>query len=205
MTIQYTNRIGKTYYLRQGTTKTGKTRYFFSGQKDGIAQAVDSFPDGYEIYEHPANTQVFLRKKRPQLITDREKQLVTKQTDALKRSKGYRVDCLDEYITIYESNIDKVHLNNLLKNFLQQSATPSGVDTDDAITTVVNVADRDYTAILRFRLVEPNLRRFSVERFCFRGSIDDWIYLDGLDKLDNLAKKWINMLGTDKFWESPYF
>lgn len=78
MTIQYTNRIGKTYYLRQGTTKTGKTRYFFSGQKDGKGEAVDSFPDGYEIYEHPANTQVFLRKKRPQLITDREKQLVTK-------------------------------------------------------------------------------------------------------------------------------
>ena len=115
------------------------------------------------------------------------------------------MDCLDEYITIYESNIDKAHLNNILKNFLQQSATPSGVDTDDVIKTVVNVADRDYTAILRFRLVEPNLRLFSVERFCFRGSIDDWIYVDGPYKLDDLAKKWINMLGTDNFFESPYF
>jgi hypothetical protein len=205
MTIQYTNRVGKTYYLREGKTKTGKPRYFFSAQKNGKGEPVDYIPEGYEVYEHPENAQVFLRKKRPQLITDQEKQLVKKHTEALKRSKRYRVECLDEYITIYESNTDQGNLINIFKNFLEHTPARSGVDFDDTITTLINVADRYYTAMLRFRLVEREQRLFTVERFCFRGAIDDWLYLDGPNNLDNLVKKWINMLGTDKFWDSPYF
>ena len=78
MAVQYTNRIGKTYYLREGKTKTGKQRYFFSTQQEGKGAPLEHVPDGYEIYEHPQNAQVFLRKKRPQLITDIEKHLVDK-------------------------------------------------------------------------------------------------------------------------------
>ena len=69
MAVEYTNRIGKTYYLREGKTKTGKPRYFFSSNKDGKGEAVKEIPEGFEIYEHPENAQVFLRKKRLQLIT----------------------------------------------------------------------------------------------------------------------------------------
>ena len=205
MTIEYTNRIGKTYYLREGKTKTGKPRYFFSGQKNGKGETVDYLPEGYEVYEHPENAQVFLRKKRPQLITDLEKELVKKQTETLKRSRRYRVDCLDEYITIYESNTDLGNFPNILKNVLEHTPARSGVDFDEAMTTLVNAADRHYTAMLRFRLVDKEQRIFTAERFCFRGAIDDWLYLDGPDNLDNLAKRWINILGTDKFFDSPYF
>ena len=205
MAIQYTNRIGKTYYLREGKTKTGKPRYFFSGQKNGKGETVDYIPEGYEVYEHPANAQVFLRKKRPQLIAAREKELVEKQTETLKRSQRYRVDCQDEYITIYESNTDIGIFRDIFKNVLEDNPARSGVDFDEAMTTFVNAADRDYTAMLRFRLVDKEERIFTAERFCFRGAIDDWLYLDGPDKLDNLGKKWIKLLGTDKFFEAPYF
>ena len=205
MTIQYTNRIGKTYYLREGKTKTGKPRYFFSGPKNGKGETVDYIPEGYEVYEHPENAQVFLRKKRPQLITDLEKELVKKQTESLKRSRRYRVDCLDEYLTIYESNTDLGNFRNIFKNVLEHTPARSGVDFDEAMTTLVNANDRYYTAMLRFRLVDREQRIFTAERFCFRGAIDDWLYLDGPDNLDNLAKRWINILGTDKFFDSPYF
>ncbi len=69
MTVQYTNRTGKTYYLREGKTKTGKPRYFFSSQQTGKGEVVEHVPEGYEIYEHPENAQVFLRKKRPKIIS----------------------------------------------------------------------------------------------------------------------------------------
>ncbi len=205
MTPKYTNRIGKTYYLRQGKTKTGKPRYFFSSQKDGKGETVDQIPDGYEIYEHPENAQIFLRKKRPQFITDIEKQFVKKHVYALKRSKRYLVDCKDEYITIYESNIDIGNLKTIWGNFLNDTPDRSRTDCDYSMKKIINASDQHYTAMLRFRLVDREQRIFTAERFCFRGSIDDWIFFDGPDNLIDLGKRCINLLGTDKFFDSPYF
>lgn len=205
MIVQYTNRVGKTYYLREGQTKTGKPRYFFSSQQDGKGKAVEHIPEGYEVYEHPENAQVFLRKKRLQLITDIEKQLVKKCTKKLARSKRYRVDCKDEYITIYESNADIGAMENTLGGLLQRIPIRPGMTVDDAMSVFVSAADQHYTAMLRFRLTDEKRRTFTAERFCFRGSIDDWIYLDGPDDLKKLTQRYVELLGTEKFFDSPYF
>lgn len=74
MPITHVNAKEKTYYLHQGTTKTGKPRYYFSTKRDGTL--VDTLPEGYEVYENP-NAQVFLRRMVPQMIRDEEKQIVT--------------------------------------------------------------------------------------------------------------------------------
>lgn len=58
MAVTHTNRKGITYYLHQGTTRTGKPKYFFAQRADG--DLVEVLPVGYEIYENP-NSQVFLR------------------------------------------------------------------------------------------------------------------------------------------------
>ena len=160
MSIQYNNRVGKAYYLREGKTKTGKPRYFFSSQQKGKGKAIDKIPEGYEIYEHPENAQVFLRKKRPRLITDIEEQFVKKHLNTLKRSRRYLVDCKDEYITIYESNADTEILKGLLGDLLSIAPTRRGVNTDDAMTTLVNTADQHYTATLRFCLNNKEKRTF---------------------------------------------
>ena len=205
MAVHYTNRTGKTYYLRQGRTKTGKPRYFFSSQRHEKGQTVEDIPEGYEIYEHPENAQVFLRKTRPQLITDIEKQLVKKYANKLARSKRYRVDCKDEYITIYESSADTEDLRNIFGGFLNPASLCPGMTVDNAISALVSAADQHYTAMLRFRLADKKRRTFTAERFCFRGSIDDWIYLGGPDHLKNLTERYIELLGTDNFFDSPYF
>jgi hypothetical protein len=54
-------------------------------------------------------------------------------------------------------------------------------------------------------LVDKERRTFMAERFCFRGAIDDWIFLGGPDDLKKLARKYIRLLGTDKFFDSPFF
>jgi hypothetical protein len=205
MAIQYTNRIGRTYFLHEGKTKSGKPRYFFSTQKNGKSKVVDHIPDEYEIYEHPENAQVFLRKKRPQLITDIEIQLIKKYVKDLKRSKRYRVDYRDEYITVYESNLDVKNLEGIFGNFIRSSPSNSEADVDEAMNAFASVADRQYTAVLRFRLDEERQRTFTVERFCFRGAIDDWIYLDGPNNLKSLVEKYVNSLGTEEFFDSLYY
>ena len=73
MTITYTNRSLQTYYLHQGTTKTGKPKYFFSKKSEG--NLVEQIPDGFEIYENP-NAQVFLRRIPKKIVTDTEVQVV---------------------------------------------------------------------------------------------------------------------------------
>ena len=205
MTVQYTNRTGKTYYLREGKTKTGKPRYFFSLQQDGKGEVVEHIPEGYEIYEHPGNAQVFLRKKRPKLITDIEKHLVEKHVEQLTRSKRYRVDCKDEYITIYESDADIGELKNLLGDFIKHTPLRSGINADEAMNTLVGAADQNYTAMLRFHLVDKERRTFVAERFCFRGSINEWIFFGGPEDLKKLVGRYIKLLGTEEFFDSPYF
>ena len=69
MPITHINRKRQTYFLHEGKTRTGKPKYFFS--KDSASDTLDAIPEGYEIYENP-NAQVFLRKKTPQVVTDKE-------------------------------------------------------------------------------------------------------------------------------------
>ena len=83
MTVTYKNRRGKTYYLHEGKTKTGKPKCHFSLKNNG--ELVDEIPDGYEIYEHPGTGGVFLRKKLPQLILNIEKDVIEKE---LKKKEG---------------------------------------------------------------------------------------------------------------------
>ncbi len=73
------------------------------------------------------------------------------------------------------------------------------------MTTLVNSVDRNYTAILRFRLNDKEKRTFTAERFFYRGSIDQWVYLDGLDNFKNIIEKYIEILGARNFDDSPYF
>jgi hypothetical protein len=204
MPVQYTNRVGKTYYLRKSATKTGAPRYFFSAQPEGKGEAVDHIPEGYEVYEHPQNAQVFLRQKRPQLITDSERQLVETHVNQLKRSKRYRVDCKGKVITIYESNADVDHLKGIFGGLLKGSPLAARMGDDEAMHTLLGIVDQHYTAMMRFRLFDEERRTFTAERFCFRGAIDDWIDLGGPDELKKLVNKWVKVLGTDKFYDAPY-
>ena len=202
MAVQFTNRIGKQYYLQEGKTKTGKPRYFFSAQQQGKGEIVDQIPSGYEIYEHPENAQVFLRKIRSQLITDFEKQLVEKAVKALQRSKRYIIDRKNEYITIYESSADVENVTRIFSDSPKSTHLRSGITMDDAINMIVG---GHYTAMLRFNLANREQRTFTAERFCFRGAIDDWIYLDGPENLKTLIDKHVELLGTDDFFDTlPY-
>ncbi len=131
MPVTHTNKGGKTYYLHQGTTKTGKPRYYFSmTQKNDLL--VEKIPDGYEIYEHPANAQVFLRKKQIQMMTDIEQHLINKHLKKLKRPHRYISDIKGKIITIFQSsrNIDSLkeffYMKRQPPRQPQQSRPPDG-------------------------------------------------------------------------------
>lgn len=57
-----------------------------------------------------------------------------------------------------------------------------------------------YHQMLRFTLVDDKARWFSVDRWCFRGSIDDWFPL-GDGYLPKLVEKYCGHLGKESFFE----
>jgi len=55
--------------------------------------------------------------------------------------------------------------------------------------------------MMQFVLVDKKTREFEVERWCFRGSVDDWIGLDSSTDLEALVKKYGCHLGKESFYE----
>jgi hypothetical protein len=64
--------------------------------------------------------------------------------------------------------------------------------------------DSKYTKVMRFTLVDEGERTFAVQRWCFRGSIDDWIDLwmsGGHGKLADLVKTFLPHIGHESSFE----
>ena len=194
MTVQYTNRRSKTYYLYEGKTKTGKPKYYFSMKKEG--KSVKKIPEGYEIYEHPINAQVFLRKELSKIITDIERRLIDKYLKKIGASNRYLFDIKGKVITIFESDQDIDKLKELFGSIF----VPGFIDEKSAIDFAVN-SEISYSPVMRFILDDKVKRTFITERYCFLGSIDGWMYIGGLDSLNNLLKKYSKHLGENSFFD----
>ena len=179
MPVQHKNRRGKTYYLHQGKTKTGKPKYFFSMNQDG--DLLETIPDGYEIYEIPTSAQVFLRKRQPKLIWDSEKSLVERSLTALSDKQSYILDIEGNAITIYEAERLQ-HLEEPPFAFLRKRQ-PEYSST--------------YTAVLRFVLADKEQRTFIAQRYSFMGSMESWFYLAGAAPLEDHVTKYVPRLDQD--------
>jgi hypothetical protein len=185
MTVTHVNRNRDTYYLHVGITKTGKPRYWFSTKADG--NLIDAIPEGYEIYENP-EAQVFLRKQKPQIITLEEVEVVKRGLEQYAPGQKCMVDVRDEYIVIH-------HAQRIAFDALMISEFPF---------QQLPIVHARYEKVMRFALTDRVKRTFSAQRWCYRGSIDDWIdlWLSGsTGQLSGLVKKFCSHIGKESFFE----
>ena len=189
MPVEHINRKGQKYYLHQGVTKTGKPKYFFSMKNEG--NLVEKIPDGFQIYENP-NAQVFLQRIQPKIITDDEIAIVEKGMKKFSSLQYYRIDVKKNIIYVYTPDQNVTYLSELYSSFPQAKAT----DVKDAVTRSIS-----YSSMLRFVLYDEHKRIFITERFCFLGSIDDWIEIGKSDTLQKLVEKYVKHLEKDSFYE----
>jgi hypothetical protein len=193
MTIEYVNRRGTTYYLHEGKTKTGKPKYFFSMKLEGTLGSI--IPEGYEIYESP-NAQVFLRKIPPQIITPEEIAIVKEGIKQYAKLDYFIVDVKDKRIVVYlcDQNVDDL-----------PELASFGFGKDPARIKEAIARSLSYSPMMQFVLDDAQTREFVVQRWCFRGSVDDWIFLDGPIDLQALVKKYARHLGKESFYDlTPY-
>ena len=186
MVVQHTNRRSQTLYLHKGTTKTGKSKYFFSLNNHG--ELVDTLPQGFEIYETP-NAQVFLRRKQLKLITDEELAIV---------EEGLKRDCPHERcrVEVRQATITVFTPDQNLAEFEKTIGFVSGLRG-------TGVFDRftSHSPLLQFVLANKEKRTFITRRYCFLGSVDDWIEIARPDRLTTLVKKFVRHLGQDSFYD----
>jgi len=190
LTISYRNFKNQDYFLHKKLTKKGNTKYYFSTKCEG--DLVDKLPPGYEIYENP-NGQVFLRKMRPPLITDEEKDIVISGMKEYSKVKNFKIDIKKDIITIYISDQNLEELSQFLE-LVPRKVT--GEDKKILINQIVH-----YSPVLQFRLFEEKERYFITERFCFLGSIDDWIEIGKIGELENLVRKYVRHLEQESFYD----
>ncbi len=189
--ITCTNAKGKTYYLHQGTTKTGKPKYYFSMEREG--QLAAAIPEGFEIYENP-NAQVFLRRIPPQIITDEERQVVEDGMRKYAEVQDYKIDVKGHAIVVYTADQDIETLADAFKDMYP------GPSANTQLRTLLRQGIR-YSPMLQFILEDAQRRTFVTQRYCFRGAIDDWIYLGTPGKLATLVKKYVRHLGKESYFD----
>jgi len=186
VSVQHTARTGKTYYLHEKETAAGKHRYFFSLQSEG--RMVSTIPEGYEIFEN-VNGQVFLRQKSPQVILPDELAAVETALRKHGESWRFRAEVKKNTITVYQAD-DLSGLDKLAAEFGRRP-----------LAGAEKARFANYMAYLRFTLVDKKGRTFITERFCFRGSVDDWIHIGGPGSLTTQVNKFVKHLGQESFYE----
>jgi hypothetical protein len=194
MPITHTNREGDVYYLHVTRTKAGRTGHHFSRKRTG--ELADAIPEGYEIYEKPPSAQVFLRKIKPKAITDEEVTLVYRRVRELTKFSHPLIDVDGKSVVVYLPARDREELERLVEEL-----SPFG-----RLGLERKVAELErrgpYTAMMRFTLVDEETRTFCTDRWCFKGSIDDWFPLmGGRGSLEELPAKYVPHLGRESFYE----
>lgn len=191
--VTYTNRKGVTYYLCQGYTVSGKTRYYFA--RTPRDEAVTAIPAGHSIVES-VNGIVSLTKERPSPLRADEVATVEAEVQRHPRGRRYRVSTKGAQIIVHEPyGPDADELVALLsEHLLVPSSTASERMRD------FEERHAQYTPVVRFSLEDAGDRTFTVERMCYRSSIDGWLAV-GWGPIDQLARTVIPTLGSDAFFE----
>ena len=189
MAIQHTSRAGKTYYLHTGPKRGGGVQYFFSTRPTGSLAA--HLPDGFEIYDS-VHGQVFLRRTQPRLVREEETDCIERGAATRRGNNLYKVEVRGDTLTVFESANQVGALSELFGAFPPR---------DRSKQEELRERFASYQPVLRFILVDQERRLFAPERYCFRGSVDDWIPIGPPEPIKRLATQYIKHLGRDSMFE----
>jgi len=194
MGVTYVNRGGKTYFLQQSQTKFGTITYSFTTKL--TKTPVDVIPDGFEIHERPETGQVYLRKQSSSTILPIE---LAVANAALHKAVKYECtvvvekDSLVIYVAGGSEDDDDQMIDRLAGKWMSGSRR-------DEMRQILR-GSRPLVKMLRLTLSDEDERLFSVERWCFRGSIDNWIDLDNELPLSVAIDRYFEHLGQESFYD----
>lgn len=182
MPLTYTNRKGVVYYFKQKLTKTGKTT--FMATRKASADDVSALPPDYEIFEHPEQGMVYVRKKMDCLFENYEIEELEKSIKQIARGIHYKLNIYCDTITVYTSQSNSIET---LRDSIPGFQIPNHFRDQFAF----------YQAVIRFVKEEGTIR---IERYVFRGE-GYWKSLEIAKELKSLANKYMKHLGRESFYD----
>lgn len=192
--LEYTNRRGDVYYVLQGRTKTGKPKYYCSRNPRG--ERVEVLPPEFEIYEHPETALVSIRKVRPSRVLPVEVEFLTEQVRKLSEVEHFIIDRTADSLVVYVCDSDPDQVNDVLERLMG----PLGRHAESIRQWMIKNAR--YSPMFRFTLTDEIERLFRLERWCYRGRIDDWIPISAPNQpLDALVADFVPHLGQESYFE----
>ncbi len=195
--LPYENRMGDVYYLQEGKTRTGKPKYYAGRKLTGTP--LSAMPEGHEFYERPETAQVVVRKIAPSPITEFERQ---QAEDIVRRASGlthFIVAIEGDALVVYTPSVSRADADRLF-DLMMGPGFGKGSARADAFREE-QIRRSQYMKMLRFELMDPDKRRYRAERWCFRGSIDDWFSLPGLGSLAKVVEQYAKHLDRESFFE----
>jgi hypothetical protein len=193
MTIEYVNRRGDKYFLYQGKTKTGKPKYYVSRKPGGVG--VDCMPEGYEFHENPRDGVLSVRKIRPTKVLPQERAQLAAWARELAGTEYVIVEIEDDSLVVYSPGTDPMARANLITAMF-------GGSVAEKLSHLSWIgANATYSPMFRFSLEDEDKRLFSADRWCYKGSIDDWFPLSSRKPLEQHARAFLPHLTKESFFE----
>jgi hypothetical protein len=184
----HTNRMGVTYYLHEGKTKTGKPRYFFTRAVG--PEALAKMPDGFELSES-INGVVSVRRTNAgaSVVPDEDVKAVETVVRGHSHLRGYGVRAVGNAVVIFEPHPRP----DELRDFAQRLG-----NTHRALGFVEErMKKAQYAPVMKF---EPEGAGYVAFRMTSRGK-GGWSWPLQTGKIRDLAKSLVGSLGTDAFFE----
>jgi hypothetical protein len=195
--LQYENRMGDVYYLQEGKTRTGKPNYCTGRKLKGTPLA--AMPEGHEFYERPDTGQVVVRKIPPSPITEFERR---QAEEIVRRASGLThviVAIEGDALVVYTPSVSRADADRLFDDMMGPGFGKESARAD--AFREKQMRRSQYMKMLRFELVNPDKREYRAERWCFRGSIDDWWELPGYGSLAKVVEQYAKHLDRESFFE----
>lgn len=133
---------------------------------------------------------MYLRKTKPALIRPDELALVNAELSKRQTSQQrYLAEVSGKEIVIHEGETRIEALREINIRFSERGLAEYAA------------RHAQYTAVMRFVLEDKTTREFAPQRFCFRGSVEDWISIGENAQLHKLVAKYCKHLGTDSMYD----
>ena len=189
MAKAFKNKLGKAYYVKSRKTKKGNTTYFLTTKLDD--SCLDSLPKEYEVYENYSAQMLYIRKKKKSGFSAKDIAIIERELSKNESIDGFELNSHGDEIKIYEME-DKS--KNLSADFFM------GVARDKLEGAKAYLMK--YTENMSIKKVtKKGVVEYLVLRFCYRGSIDDWIVVDAGEDLEMLAVSNLVHLGKESFFD----
>lgn len=189
MAKTFKSRMGKAYYVKSRKTKKGNTTYFLTTKKDD--SCLDILPKEYEVYENYSAQMLYIRKKKERGFSSKDIAIIQAELSKNDAIDGFELNINGNEITIYD-----------LEDKTKQKPSLLAMIPKDR-REIAKAYFMQYSENMRIKKITKKKEvEYHIMRFCYRGSIDDWIVIDAGDDLAALAKANLKLIGTEEFFET---